>query len=132
VKVKKPEIRRCTAITRSGKSCQAAPVGGTKPPRCLMHQPGVASLMGTRGGHRRAIFDPSGLVVFQPPKTTDELLEIIATMLIEIREGRMDPKVANSFIYGAACYFKGNEMKQLNEVCAEIAALKKRLESRVR
>lgn len=95
----KLRVLRCTAITRSGKSCQAAPVGGTNPPRCLMHQPGQAALLGSRGGHRRAVFDPSGLVVFEPPKNPGELLLLIATTICEVREGRMDPKVANSISY---------------------------------
>jgi hypothetical protein len=64
-----------------------------------MHQPGNAALMGSRGGHRRAIFDPTGLVVFDPPKTPGDLLILIATTICEVREGRMDPRVANSISY---------------------------------
>jgi hypothetical protein len=90
----KPVVRRCSGITRSGKPCQAAPVGATG--RCLMHTQGMASMLGTRGGHRRAVFRPDGLVQFTPPRTPDELLLLIAATIVEVREARMDTKVANA------------------------------------
>src|SRR5258708_35153367 len=93
----KPESRPCSARTRSGKPCQAAPVGGTNPPRCLMHLPGKASLMGMLGGRRRAIFNPDGLVQFEPPKSASDLLPMIGATIIELREARLEPKLAQAF-----------------------------------
>jgi hypothetical protein len=121
----KLQVRRCTAITRSGKPCQAAPVGGTNPPRCLMHQPGNAALMGSRGGHRRAIFDPAGLVVFDPPKTPSELLVLIATTIVEVREGRMDPRVANSISYLGTGFLNA---VGVSDLAARVRALEERHE----
>lgn len=124
---KLPARRLCTAITRSGKPCQAPPTGGTKPPRCLMHQPGKASLMGMLGGKRRTVFSPEGLASFTPPESAADLLPLIAASIVELREARLEPKLAqalSSLVNGFLSTL------QLSDHEARIKTLEARHESR--
>jgi hypothetical protein len=86
------ERQRCTSTARSGHRCKSAPVIGTQ--KCPLHTPGVASKLGTRGGRRRAIFDPAGLEKFGAPKDASDIVEILAATIVEIRESRMESKTA--------------------------------------
>jgi hypothetical protein len=60
--------------------------------------------MGAKGGRRRAVYNPSNLEPFTTPKNAADLFPLLAQTLVEVRSGKMDPKVANSIaVLSAAC-----------------------------
>jgi hypothetical protein len=112
---KKP---RCQATTRDGKPCGATPMHGKK--KCLFHTSNFASELGRKGGRRRAVYNPDGLEPFPPPKNAEELLALLATTICEIRSGRIDPRVANSLIYGSAAFLNTLEIADLGQKLKEL------------
>jgi hypothetical protein len=75
---------RCKAKNKLGEPCSAAAVRDTK--HCVMHS-GRAAEIGTKGGRRRAIYNPENLEEFPPPKTAADLRDLLAQSIIEIRSG---------------------------------------------
>ena len=98
---------RCQAKNKSGQPCSAAVVRGTK--QCVMHS-GRATELGSKGGHRRTIYNPDNLKVFLPPQTAADLRDLLAQSIIEIRSGNLDPKLANSISYLGTGFMKALEV----------------------
>jgi hypothetical protein len=112
--------KRCIAKARSGEQCKSAPVRGKK--KCLFHTGDNASQLGSKGGHRRAIYSPDGLTAFDPPKNAADLRDLLAVSIVEIRSGKLDPKLANSISYLGMGFLKAVEISDLE---ARLAALEK-------
>jgi len=86
---------QCQKNKRDGTQCRARALTGKK--YCSLHsEPGKAAELGCRGGRRRAVHNPDDLQDSQPPKTAAELRDLLAQSIIEIRAGKLDPKLANS------------------------------------
>jgi hypothetical protein len=104
---------------RDGKRCGAPALTGQT--RCAIHaQPGRAAELGSKGGRRRAIYSPGDLRDFATPKTAADLRELLAESIIEIRAGKLDPRVANALGYLGASYLRALEV---SEVEARLDAL---------
>ena len=69
---------------------------------------------------RRAICSPGELREFGTPKTAADLRELLAESIIEIRAGKLDPRVANALGYLGASYLRALEV---SEVEARLDAL---------
>jgi len=70
-----------------------------------MHTPGNAQKAGMVGGRRRAIFNPDQLQQFSPPKNPSALLDVVATTIVDVRQGRMDPKAGNTIaVLAGVCH----------------------------
>jgi hypothetical protein len=86
-----------------------------------MHaQPGWAAELGSNWGRRRAICSPGELREFGTPKTAADLRELLAESIIEIRAGKLDPRVANALGYLGESYLRALEV---SEVEARLDAL---------
>lgn len=105
-----PKPGRCTAKTRAGKPCQAPPLRGRRV--CLLHS-GRASEMGSKGGRRRAVFNPQCLEQLPAPKTAAGMRDLLATSIMELRGGRLDPKMSNALSCLAASFLKALEISDL-------------------
>jgi hypothetical protein len=103
--------RRCKAVTRYGERCKCAPVHGTK--FCLLHTGDTASRMGTKGGRRRAIYNPDGLEPFTRPQNAGEMQMLLAQTIVEVRSGKMDPRVANTIAYLGTAFLSALETWEL-------------------
>jgi hypothetical protein len=101
---------KCRAKNNSGKPCSAPAVGGTN--RCVMHS-GRAVELGRKGGRRRAVYKPDGLKEFPAPKNAADLRELLAQSIIEIRTGKLDPKLANSISYLGTGFLRALEISDL-------------------
>ena len=85
---------QCKAMTGSGQRCKAKP---HKNGLCFFHfDPQRAAELGRKGGRRRAAFNPDGLKEIEAPKTVADLRDLLAQSIVEIRSGKLDPKLANS------------------------------------
>ena len=115
-------MTKCRAKNKTGKPCGAPAVEGTA--RCVMHS-GRAAEIGSKGGRRRAVHCPDQLKQFPPPKTAADLRDLLAHSIVEIRGGKLDPKLANSISYLGAGFLRALELSDLE---ARLAALEARAE----
>ena len=87
---------KCQATNGAGKPCGAPVVRGKK--RCIMHS-GRAAELGSKGGRRRAVYNAENFKPILPPRTAGDVRDLFAQLIVEVRAGKMDPKLANSISY---------------------------------
>jgi hypothetical protein len=112
--------KRCIAKARSGERCKSAPMRGKK--KCMFHTGNFARTLGSKGGHRRAIFNPDELKEFSAPKSASDLKDLLAQSLVDVRRGNLDPRVANSISCLGAGFVKAIEISDLE---ARLTALER-------
>ncbi len=120
-----PTVYRCAAKNASGDPCKAAPLKGSK--LCSFHTKNRASLLGQRGGRPRVQFDTSRLTKFKPPENPSDMRKLLAAMVIEMREGRIDLELATKTAYVAGIFLKSSEQEDMAYVKAELAELQRRV-----
>ncbi len=113
---------KCRAKNKAGKPCSAPAVGDTN--RCVMHS-GRAVELGSKGGRRRTIHSPDGLKELSAPKSAADLRDLLAQSIVEIRTGKLDPKLANSISYLGSGFLRAIEVSDLE---SRLAALEGRRE----
>jgi hypothetical protein len=70
---------QCQRKKRDGKQCGAQARTGNK--FCALHdEPGKAAELGSRGGRRRTVYNPSNLKEFAAPKSAPDLLALLALL----------------------------------------------------
>jgi len=87
---------KCQAKNSAGEPCGAPVVRGKK--RCIMHS-GRAAELGSKGGRRRAVYNPENLKPILPPRTVGDVKDLFAQLIVDVRAGKIDPKLANSISY---------------------------------
>jgi hypothetical protein len=112
---------QCTEKNKVGKPCSAPAVRGTD--RCVMHS-GRAAELGGKGGRRRRVYNLDVLRPFDPPKNAADLRDILGQLIIELRSGKLDPKIANSINYIGMGFLQAVETADLEARVALIEALK--------
>jgi hypothetical protein len=103
---------QCKHKKRDGERCRAPALTGQA--RCAMHaEPGRAAELGSRGGRRRAAYTSADLREFAAPKTAADLRDLLAESIVEIRGGKLDPRVANALGYLGASYLRALEASDI-------------------
>jgi general stress protein YciG len=111
LKRSKPLPAQCKATTSSGEPCKAKP---HKEGLCFFHSdPKKAAELGRKGGRHRAVYSPDGLKEFAAPRSAADLRDLLAQSIIEIRSGKLDPKLANSISYLGAGFLRALEVSDL-------------------
>ena len=109
----------CEHKKRDGKRCGARALTGQN--HCAMHaHPGRAAELGSKGGRRRVVSSPGTSKDFAAPKTAADLRDLLAESIVEIRAGKLDPRVANALGYLGASYLRALEV---SEVESRLSAL---------
>lgn len=109
---------QCQKTKRDGVRCRASALSGKK--FCALHsEPGKAAELGSKGGRRRTVYSPDGLKEFRAPKNAADLQDLLAHSIIEIRNGALDPRLANSISYLGSGFLRA----------LEVSSLEKRLEA---
>jgi hypothetical protein len=108
---------KCQATNKAGKPCGAPVIRGTK--RCVMHS-GRAAELGSKGGRRRAVYNPEQLKEFSAPQSAADLRDLLAQSILEIRTGKMDPKLANSISYLGTGFLRALEVSDLETRCEPV------------
>jgi hypothetical protein len=111
---------KCRAMNQRSEPCGAPAVGTTE--RCVMHS-GRAAELGSKGGRRRTVYAPDGLKELPAPKNASDLRDLLAQSIVEIRTGRLDPKLANSISYLGTGFLRAVEVSDLE---SRLAALEGR------
>ncbi len=101
---------RCREKNKEGKPCGAPALEGAD--HCVMHS-GRAAELGSKGGRRRTVYSPDGLKEFAAPRSAADLRDLLAQSIIEIRAGKLDPKLANSISYLGAGFLRALEVSDL-------------------
>jgi hypothetical protein len=105
---------QCKPEKRDGERCGAQALTGQT--HCAMHaHPGRAAELGSRGGRRRATYRSTDLREFAAPKTAADLRELLAESIIEIRAGKLDPRIANALGYLGASYLRALEVSDIEK-----------------
>ena len=103
---------QCQKKKRDGNQCRARARSGQK--YCALHaEPGKAAELGSRGGRRRAVYSPDGLQEFTAPRTAADLRDLLAQSIIEIRAGKLDPKLVNSISYLGTGFLRAIEVADI-------------------
>src|ERR1700693_1233592 len=103
---------KCQKKKRDGNRCRASALSGQK--YCALHaEPGKAAELGSKGGRRRAVYSPDGLQEFTAPRSAADLRDLLAQSIIEIRSGKLDPKLANSISYLGTGFLRALEVSDL-------------------
>ena len=111
LKRSKPLPAQCKATTPSGEPCRAKP---HKEGLCFFHSdPKKAAELGRKGGRHRAVYSPDGLKEFAAPRSAADLRDLLAQSIIEIRSGKLDPKLANSISYLGTGFLRALEVSDL-------------------
>ena len=120
---------QCRQKKRDDSRCKAMALAGQK--YCALHaDPGRSAELGRRGGRRRAIYNPDNLKGFAAPKTAGDLRDLLAESIVEIRAGKLDPRVANALGYLGASYLRALEVSDFERRLDALEA-SQRFEQRV-
>ena len=98
---------QCEGKTNAGKKCGAPAIENTQ--FCNMHTPGRAAELGRRGGRRRTVYNSDDLQPFEPPQDSDDLCKLLGQSLIDVRNGTLDPKVANCMGFLGTAFLQARE-----------------------
>jgi len=110
---------QCQMEKRNGIQCGARARSGRK--YCAFHsEPGRAAELGSKGGRRRAVYSPDSLKEFAAPKSAGDLRDLLAQSIIEIRAGKLDPKLANSISYLGAGFLRALEVADIEPRIEEL------------
>lgn len=103
---------QCRRKKRDGSQCGARSLAGAK--YCALHsEPGKAALLGSKGGRRRTIYSLDALKTLPAPKSAADLRDLLAQSIIEIRTGKLDPKLANSISYLGIGFLRALEVSDV-------------------
>ena len=117
LKRSKQPLPQCKATASSGKPCKAKP---HKDGLCFFHSdPKRAAELGRKGGRRTLRRTMEGLDDIPAPRTAADLRDLLAQAIVELRTGKLDPKLANSISYLGTGFLRA----------IEIADIEARLES---
>jgi hypothetical protein len=72
------------------------------------------------------VYSPDGLKDFAAPKTAADLRDLLAQSIVEIRAGKLDPKLANSISYLGTGFLRALE---ISEIEPRIEALEREVEA---
>jgi len=110
---------QCQKRKRDGNQCRTRARSGQK--YCALHaEPGKAAELGSKGGRRRAVYSPDALQEFTAPRSAADLRDLLAQSIIEIRAGKLDPKLANSISYLGAGFLRAVEVADLQARLEEL------------
>src|SRR5216684_3850228 len=104
---------RCQRKKRNGKQCGARALSGQK--YCALHaDPGKAAELGSKGGRRRAVTSPGQTEMpppssVEPPKTADQLRDLLAEVVAHVRMGKLEIKTANALAYTGTALLRAIE-----------------------
>lgn len=127
-------MAKCKAITKDGKPCRANAQTGKD--YCFLHDPEKVEAVKaarSKGGASLKVIDPKrfkpwrgtggDVTVLQSP-TPQDIVNLLADTIDEVKTGQIDPRVANAVGYLAGSILKAVELTTFDE---RLAALEEAL-----
>jgi hypothetical protein len=119
----KPRLRTrqpvCSATKLDGDPCTRPPMPGST--LCRFHTPHIAAELGRKGGRSRAVYlgEPVEL-----PTTPADARQLLATTLVEVKNGKLDPRIAQAVV---GCISQLLKAMELEDVVRRVEELKKKM-----
>jgi hypothetical protein len=102
---------QCQKKKGDGAQCQARAI---RHKYCALHaEPGRPRSLAVRPGAGRAVYSSDALKEFAAPRSASDLRDLLAQSIIEIRTGKLDPKLANSISYLGTGFLRALEVSDL-------------------
>ena len=102
---------QCQKKKRDGNQCRARARSGQKYCACTRNQARPQSLVARVAAGVPST--PDALQEFTAPKTAADLRDLLAQSIIEIRAGKLDPKLANSISYLGTGFLRAIEVADI-------------------
>jgi hypothetical protein len=115
----------CKARTTSGAPCRAKAV---KKGLCSLHaDPSRAAYLGRESGRARRLVVPvqESQPEMRPPRTAVEVRDLLGQALCDVRQRRLDHKVASTLGYLSSVLLKSIEVSDVEERVAALEAVLK-------
>jgi len=98
----------CTAQTKRGTPCRARPIAGS--PFCALHaDPKRAKELGQKGGRKNRHYVETADVAITPPATPEDVKNLLAQAMADVRAGKLDPKIAHTLTYMSSALLRSME-----------------------
>jgi Family of unknown function (DUF5763) len=117
---------RCKAKKKSGERCRAIAIESGL---CALHaDPARAAELGRRSGRARRRVQRSGQAEpeLRPPRTAEQVRDVLGQAMSEVRARRLEPKIASTMGYLASVMLKSIETSDIAE---RVAALESTLKN---
>jgi hypothetical protein len=113
VKQEQAAIGVCQATNQSGEPCAAPPIRGAK--YCSLHLVlGRAAELGKRGGQKnRSLAGHYSDELIATPETAQDVRKFLAETMVQIRVGRMNPRVGTTLAYVGMVLLKAIQIADL-------------------
>jgi hypothetical protein len=109
----------CSAKTKRGSPCRAAAVHGTR--FCAIHaDPNRAAELGRIGGLKNRHYVETDEVIIAPPKTPEDVKNLLAQAMVDVRAKRLDPRTASTLTYMSSALLKAFESTDLQQRLARL------------
>lgn len=109
----------CSAKTKRGRPCRAAVVYGTR--FCALHgDPTRAAELGRIGGRKNRHYVDTEEVKIAPPSTPEDVKNLLAQALVDVRAKRLDPRTASALTYMCSALLKAVESTDLQRRIARL------------
>lgn len=110
--------RRCQALNVRGEPCQSpARIDGKF---CPMHTGDTAKILGARGGRRRSVYKLEDLTPISGLRTAEDMRDLLAATILDLRSGKIDTRLANSIFYAASAFLNAVEITDLEAKMEEL------------
>jgi hypothetical protein len=104
--------KQCTAKNRNGERCGAWAVTGKT--KCALHfDPKLAAKMGAKHGRRPMPSEPETPATLESPKTAEQVRDVLAETIVQIRGRKLDTRTANALAYVATSLLRAIEVSDL-------------------
>jgi hypothetical protein len=109
--------KQCSAKNRNGQRCGAWAVTGKT--QCALHSdPERAAAMGAKHGRKAALIDPQEPTLepgkaADTPKTANQVRDVLAETIVQIRGRKVDTRTANALAYVATSLLRAIEVSEL-------------------
>lgn len=123
-------MAKCKAITKNGTPCHANAQTGKD--YCFLHDPDkveAVKVARSKGGSSLKVIDPkrfkpwrgtAGDVTVMKSPTPQDIVNLLADTIDEVKTGELDPKVANAVGYLAGAIMKAIELDAFDERLAAL------------
>jgi hypothetical protein len=112
----------CAAKTRAGQPCHQSRTAGSK--FCLMHVPGMAKRIGSRGGKRRSLL---GRLLgdeekkFEAPRTIEDTITVLGQLLTQAHRGELPVRIASTCSDICSKIANAIELREFGEKLRQLA-----------
>ena len=102
----------CSAKSKRGRPCRAAVVHGTE--FCAIHaDPTRAAELGRMGGLKNRHYVETDEVIIDPPKTPEDVKNLLAQAMVDVRARKLDPRTASTLTYMSSAILRAFESTDL-------------------